>query len=382
MILLSYALAVVVMTLSMMWSQVAPAQEKPPAQAAPAQEPSPAEQEYQRGRVAMARGNVDDAIKAFQEALKKDENHADAHYYLGLAYTRKAQWKEAEPEFRRAIEARNSYPEAYLGLAGCLYFQRDYQNAMTSCQKAIEQRGPGEFASAHNLVGLIYFRQDQYRAAAEAFQKAVEQRPRYPDAECSLGDALWLQPSEGMAGGEGKTVKLIANLASEQTLGKSIAAYKAAIEQQANFARAHRQLGLALIGVNREEAIRALEGFLQQQPSAEEASWIRSLVDDLKKISELHLYGEAGLSDLKLLSQPVLEWTSQARDNRIEGMVTLGAVFAADGQVKAVYVIKGLGVGMDQKAVDAAKQIKFEPATKDGKPVSVLTTIRIAYKLT
>lgn len=371
MVQLSQVLTMVVLTLSLTWPQQSPAQE-----------PSPAELEYQRGRVAMARGNLDEAMKAFQEAIKLDGNHADAHYYLGLAYTRKGRWKEAEPEFRRAIEVRGVYPEAHLGLAGCLYFQRDYQNAMLHCQKAIEQRGPGEFASAHNLVGLIYFRQDQYRAAAEAFQKAVEQRPRYPDAECSLADALWLQPSEGMTGGEGQTVKLIANMANDQTVSKPIALYKAAIEQQANFARAHRQLGLALIGVNREEAIRELESFLQQGAGAEEATWIRSLVDDLKKISELHLYGEAGLSDIKLLNQPVLEWTGQARDNRIEGLVTLGAVFAADGQVKAVYVIKGLGAGMDQKAIEAVRQLKFEPATKDGQPVSVLTTIRIAYKLT
>jgi TonB family protein len=63
-------------------------------------------------------------------------------------------------------------------------------------------------------------------------------------------------------------------------------------------------------------------------------------------------------------------------------MVTLSASFGADGVVRNSRVIKGLGYGLDEKAIEAAKLIKFEPAKgPDGRPAPVRAVINVEFNL-
>jgi TonB family protein len=65
----------------------------------------------------------------------------------------------------------------------------------------------------------------------------------------------------------------------------------------------------------------------------------------------------------------------QARAEQLSGTVSVRAIITPDGSVSDVRVIKGLRDDVDQAALDAARQWRFEPATKDGQPVAVWTTI-------
>ncbi len=73
----------------------------------------------------------------------------------------------------------------------------------------------------------------------------------------------------------------------------------------------------------------------------------------------------------RLLSKPEPNYTEDARSNRIEGTVVLRAIFSATGKVVNIRVVSGLPHGLTERAVDSAKKIKFIPAMKDGKPVSM-----------
>jgi TonB family protein len=61
----------------------------------------------------------------------------------------------------------------------------------------------------------------------------------------------------------------------------------------------------------------------------------------------------------------------QASAKRVGGLVILSAVFRADGRVSHLRVITGLPEGLTETAVETARRIRFQPATKDGQPVSV-----------
>jgi TonB family protein len=78
-----------------------------------------------------------------------------------------------------------------------------------------------------------------------------------------------------------------------------------------------------------------------------------------------------------LLSKPEPEYSEQARENKTEGSVILYVVLRADGEVGDVAVLKGLPDGLNDKAIEAARGIKFEPAQKDGRPVS--QSLRVEY---
>lgn len=76
------------------------------------------------------------------------------------------------------------------------------------------------------------------------------------------------------------------------------------------------------------------------------------------------------------------EYTVQARANKIQGVVVLNAVFADDRTLKAIKVVRGLPAGLTEKAIKAASRLGFEPAKKDGFPVSVRGDIEFRFSLT
>jgi protein TonB len=77
------------------------------------------------------------------------------------------------------------------------------------------------------------------------------------------------------------------------------------------------------------------------------------------------------------------EYTEEAKQNRIEGNVGLGAVVLADGKVGDVGVEESLDsiYGLDKNAVAAMKQWVFKPGVKDGKPVAVRIHVQMAFTL-
>jgi TonB family protein len=65
----------------------------------------------------------------------------------------------------------------------------------------------------------------------------------------------------------------------------------------------------------------------------------------------------------------------------IQGEVTLSVVFQASGAIRIIGVVGSLGHGLDQAAEQAATQIRFKPALRDGKPADFPATLRIQFRL-
>jgi TonB family protein len=80
-------------------------------------------------------------------------------------------------------------------------------------------------------------------------------------------------------------------------------------------------------------------------------------------------------------SKPTPVYTSEARQLRVEGEVLLSVVFTADGQIRILNVVRGLGHGLDEAAQRAAQGVKFSPAMRDGHPVDANATLHIVFQL-
>ena len=74
-------------------------------------------------------------------------------------------------------------------------------------------------------------------------------------------------------------------------------------------------------------------------------------------------------------------YTESARQNRITGTVVLTCVFAANGQITSISVVKGLTNGLTERAIAAARTIKFIPAMKDGRFVPVRLHLEYNFNL-
>jgi TonB family protein len=78
---------------------------------------------------------------------------------------------------------------------------------------------------------------------------------------------------------------------------------------------------------------------------------------------------------------PPPEYSKQALDAKYQGTCVLGLIVGTDGLPRDVKIIRSLGLGLDEKAIEAVKQWKFKPAMKDGKPVAVQINVEVFFRL-
>ncbi len=86
-------------------------------------------------------------------------------------------------------------------------------------------------------------------------------------------------------------------------------------------------------------------------------------------------------SKARVLSKPEPQYTEEARKNQVTGTVVLRAVFTSGGQVTNIRAVSGLPYGLTERAIAAARNIKFVPATKDGRPVSMYIQLEYNFNL-
>ena len=78
---------------------------------------------------------------------------------------------------------------------------------------------------------------------------------------------------------------------------------------------------------------------------------------------------------------PDPKYSEEARQNKIQGTVVLWLVVGADGKPSSIKVNRGVGHGLDEEAIEAVKQWKFEPATLNGQPVPVMINVEVNFRL-
>lgn len=83
----------------------------------------------------------------------------------------------------------------------------------------------------------------------------------------------------------------------------------------------------------------------------------------------------------RLLSKPEPQYTEEARKNQISGTVMLRAVFSSSGEVIQIRALNTLPFGLTERAIAAARLIKFVPAMKNGRPVSVFMQLEYNFNL-
>ena len=83
----------------------------------------------------------------------------------------------------------------------------------------------------------------------------------------------------------------------------------------------------------------------------------------------------------RLLTKPEPQYTEEARRNAVSGTVTLRVVFSSAGEVVQIRALRTLPFGLTEKAIAAARQIRFVPAVKGGRPVSVHMQLEYVFNL-
>lgn len=78
---------------------------------------------------------------------------------------------------------------------------------------------------------------------------------------------------------------------------------------------------------------------------------------------------------------PDPEFSEEARKAKLQGQVVLEVVVDTDGRAHRIRVRAGLGLGLDEKAIEAVESWRFRPGHRNGKPMAVPATIYINFRL-
>jgi tetratricopeptide (TPR) repeat protein len=141
---------------------------------------------------ALRAGRDDEAITKLNDVVTKLPTCSDCYYNLGIAYTHKQQWTEAETALKKSIELKPTNPDPYNGLANVYNAQKKFDEALAMNQKATELAGStagagGGSAEAIYNQGVVLFNAGKYAEAKAQFESATKADANNANAFYQLG---------------------------------------------------------------------------------------------------------------------------------------------------------------------------------------------------
>jgi TonB family protein len=82
-----------------------------------------------------------------------------------------------------------------------------------------------------------------------------------------------------------------------------------------------------------------------------------------------------------LLDAPPPEYTDEARRAELEGAVAVSLVVGENGKARDLHVVRPLGLGLDEKAIEAVSRWRFAPAVLNGHGMAVPATVEVTFRL-
>ena len=139
---------------------------------------------------AMKAGRHDEAIAKFNEVIAKLPTCSDCYYNIGVAYTNKQSYAEAETAFKKVIELKPESGEAYTGLANIYNAQKKFDLAADASAKAAQYSGGAAGAGGAEATynqGVVLFNAGKFAEAKTQFEAATKADPTMSMAFYQLG---------------------------------------------------------------------------------------------------------------------------------------------------------------------------------------------------
>ena len=297
-----------------------------------------------RGIELYRKNDTKGAIETLSVVVKQRPDDAYAWHYLGLALLNESNLKASRKAFETATKLKPDFILAHVSLARLLLRMTRWRDAARAAERLLAVNPQN--AEAHYLLG-------EARFGAGAYQKALKEADAALLIDQSAAPAFLL-----------KSRALVANL--EKTAGSHLSEN-------------------AITNLFKEAAAN-LERYISFRPNDPELASLRKQLELLRTYAGINdlpadqrmIYGpDEVTTKARILSKPEPGYTEEARMNQVSGTVLLRAVLSVDGTVQNILTVSSLSHGLTEKSIEAARKIKFLPATKDGRRVSQM--VRIEY---
>jgi len=286
-----------------------------------------AQRHYEIGQKLYRSGRTEQAIEELYTALSVREIFFEAQLLLGRSLMEAKRYREAaatlkeiEPPARNTVEVQK-----LLGKAYCEMNKLQQANRSLAYAISLSKRPDYEL---HYLLGLVKLRQGDAQGAVDEAKIVATLKPRFALAQKLLGDACLMKQDYKQA-------------------EKALKRYLASVRDRAET-------------VALKERIKALDNLKRAKPE-------KSVQ---KPISLPRIY-----------KIPRPGYTAEALRYKVEGAVRVEVLFGSDGAVQHALVARGLGFGLDEEALKAARGIEFKPGEVDGKPVSMWIGVNLLFSI-
>jgi tetratricopeptide (TPR) repeat protein len=339
-------------------------------------QPQNVSDEAARGLSLYQSGDLQGALKVLRERVKISAGDSDAWHYLGLASIKAGDFKGAREAFGMAVKLRPDFLAARTGFAYSFLLAGLLKEALREAERILEQNRQSD--EAHYIISAVSLKQGNYLKALKEADAALELQPNFQAALNLKKQALFYVFTRAVIPGL---------LGSEERM-------KASLMGMQNFAgfccfdlsAPHLQEPRARQSKSFDEAAAIYEEAIKRTPNLPEVAAWRGELETLRFWKDYFdpYKGSAKVKvtdsqDLKtpprILSKPDPQYTEEEVKWAESKKVVLMTVLDDNGKVMHTIVLRPLSYDVTVKAFEAAKKIQFEPATKDGKPVSVVSLV-------
>ncbi len=314
-----------------------------------------AQTEREQGIELYKQGKNKEAVAILQKASKQKETKTDAEVwnYLGLAYLKDNDAKKAIKALEKAVDFNPLNATYQTNLAYGYFLGNKLDKAQDISTKAIAL--DSQIADAYFIRGSASILEAKYDDAISDADKTISINPDYSLAYILKSDALLSNFGKLIQSGSKPIDRL-----------DSLEQAKSILEMCLKNCRNNPNAGI------QQERLETIDAFFDYYSKRKDIDF---------SASSIPIPPDPNITPLVILSKTPASYTDNARSNQVSGTVSLLILFSSSGRITQILVVKGLRYGLTENAVRAARQIKFEPAKENGKPISQVKMVQYSFTL-
>lgn len=313
-----------------------------------------AQAEREKGIELFKQGKNKEAVAALEQTTKKTKTDAEIWNYLGLAYIKINSLKKAVKAIEKAVSLNPQSAIYQTNLAYAYLLSNKLGKARDESTKAITLNP--QSADAYYVRGSAAILEAKYDEAISDADRAIAANADYASAYILKSDALLSKFGRGI----GVNLKPVEN-------SKWLIQAKEVLENCLKNCKNNSQVR---IQQERLEAVNAFYDYYEKRKNT-----------DLALPAAVPTVPNPNITPLRIVSKPKASYTDKAREAQVSGTIIVLVLFAGSGRVTHTIILEGLGYGLNENAVNAARKIVFEPAKENGKPISQIKIVQYSFKI-
>lgn len=309
-----------------------------------------------QGIILYHEGKYTESIRILQAATKDKIYKKDARLwnFLGLSHLENGDAKKARSALQKAVKLAPQNAVFRTNLAYAYLHTRQQSKAISELDRAI--KADSQNLTAYSLRGKIRLWRNDLKGAERDVEMMIATDPGYH---------------------HGHILKSEVSLAR---LGEKVSKDSPITEHAGDFEVILESLKSGAAHCRTEECRNAIDQEIENIAAFNTHFNSGKTLEERKRDNE-ERRADPLYTPLRILENPRPGYTDAARAAGAQGTVLIAILFGQNGQMQHMIVLKRLGHGLDEQAMNAARQIKFEPAKYNGQTISEVKMVQYGFTI-